>query len=65
MLPDQVLLGKYKVIRQLDQGGMSFLYLGKQLETNREVVIKVLQPELANTKSREHFRREIHIMSRF
>ncbi len=65
MQPEQVVLGKYKVIRQLDQGGMSNLYLARQLDQDREVVIKALQPQLANTKNREHFRREIHIMSRF
>ncbi len=65
MLLEQVLLGKYKVVQLLDQGGMSLLFLGKQLDSNRDVVVKVLQPQLATSKNREHFRREIHIMSRF
>ncbi len=62
----QVLLGRYKVTRQLDQGGMSTIYLGRQLDVARDVAIKVLQAQLqGNAKTREHFRREIHIMSRF
>jgi eukaryotic-like serine/threonine-protein kinase len=62
----QVVLNRYKVIRQLDQGGMSTIYLGRQQDVARDVAIKVLQPQLlANAKTREHFRREIHIMSRF
>src|SRR5260370_15658943 len=62
----QVVLGKYKVTRPLDRGGMSKIYLARQLDQNREVVVKVLQEQhLAQAKTREHFRREIYIMSRF
>jgi eukaryotic-like serine/threonine-protein kinase len=62
----KVILGRYKVTRQLDQGGMSTIYLARQLDVARDVAIKVLQPQfLTDTKTREHFRREIHIMSRF
>jgi serine/threonine-protein kinase len=62
----QVLLGKYKVMRPLDEGGMSRLFVAKQLDQAREVVIKVLKPEhAAQSRVREHFRREIHILSRF
>lgn len=62
----QVLLGKYKVTRLLDEGGMSKVYIAQQTNPNREVVVKVLKDNLrANSKAVEHFRREIHIMSRF
>ena len=65
-MAEQVFLGRYKVIRPLDEGGMSRLYLARHTLQNREVVVKVLKPELlAQPKPREHFRREIHIMSRF
>jgi eukaryotic-like serine/threonine-protein kinase len=65
-MAEQVYLGRYKVTRQLDEGGMSRIYLACQTATNHEVVVKVLKPEfLAQSKPREHFRREIHIMSRF
>jgi tRNA A-37 threonylcarbamoyl transferase component Bud32 len=65
-MAEQVYLGRYKVTRQLDQGGMSRIYLARDAASGREVVVKVLRPEfLAASKSREHFRREIHIMSRF
>jgi serine/threonine-protein kinase len=63
---DEVLLGKYKVTRLLDQGGMSDIYLARQLDGRRDVVIKVLQKQLlAQPNTRDSFRREIHIMSRF
>lgn len=62
----QVLLKKYKVMRPLDEGGMSRIFVAKQLDHPREVVVKVLKPEYAaQQKAREHFRREIHILSRF
>lgn len=65
-LVGEVVLDRYKVTRQLDVGGMSTIYLARQLDAVRDVVIKVLQPQfLAQPKVREHFRREIHIMSRF
>ncbi len=62
----QTVLGKYKVTRPLDEGGMSKVYLARQLAPSREVVIKVLKDHLlAQPKAREHFRREIYIMGRF
>jgi serine/threonine-protein kinase len=61
----QVLLGKYKIIRQLDEGGMSKIYLARQTNPDRDVVVKVLKEHLrTQTKAVEHFRREIHIMTR-
>ncbi len=62
----QVLLGKYRVSRLLDQGGMCKIWLAQHLESKREVAIKVLQEQfLDQSKPREFFRREIHILSRF
>ena len=61
-----VFLGKYKTIRPLDEGGMSRIYLARQTNPDREVVVKVLkETQLAQSTIREHFRREIHITSRF
>lgn len=62
----RVLLGKYRVSRLLDQGGMCKIWLARQTDTNQEVVIKVLQePLLRQPRPRELLRREIHILSRF
>jgi serine/threonine-protein kinase len=62
----QILLGRYKVMRPLDEGGMSRIFVARQLDQAREVVVKILKPEFAvQAKAREHFRREIHILSRF
>src|SRR5262249_34652042 len=62
----QTLLGKYKVTRLLDEGGMSKVYLAQQLDQDREVAVKILREHLAGqAKVREHFRREIYVMRRF
>ncbi len=62
----QVILGKYRVSRSLDEGGMSRIYLARQIDQPRDVVVKVLKESLrSQTRATEHFRREIHIMSRF
>lgn len=62
----QVFLKRYKILRPLDEGGMSKVYLGMQTEPMREVAIKILKADLAaQPRTREHFRREIFILSRF
>lgn len=62
----QVFLQRYRVLRQLDVGGMSTIFLAKQSDLDREVVVKVVKNQLrGQAKVREHFRREIMIMSRF
>jgi serine/threonine-protein kinase len=61
-----IILKRYKVLRPLDEGGMSKVFLGMQTDHAREVAIKLLKPELASQpRVREHFRREIYILSRF
>ncbi|MBY0229142.1 MAG: serine/threonine protein kinase [Gemmataceae bacterium] len=61
----QVLLGKYKVTRQLDEGGMSKIWLARQAGQARDVVVKMLkEPLRSNAKAVEHFRRELFILSR-
>ena len=61
-----VFLGSYKTLQLLDEGGMSKIYLARQADSDREVVVKVLkETHLKQPKTCEHFRREIHITSRF
>jgi serine/threonine-protein kinase len=61
-----VLLGKYRVVRPLDRGGLSRLYVARRLNDNQEVVVKVLKEEyLSQGKAVAHFRHEIQIMARF
>jgi serine/threonine protein kinase len=40
-------LGKYEVIRHIATGGMGAVYHARDTETNREVALKILPPDLA------------------
>jgi serine/threonine-protein kinase len=62
----QLFLDKYRVVRLLAEGGMSNVYLARDVAGNRDVVVKVLKEELLkSTTAVEHFRREVHILRRF
>jgi serine/threonine-protein kinase len=66
MLGRDLLGKKYRIVRLLDQGGMCKIWLARQLDNSREVVVKALRERLAHQpKAREFLRREIHILSRF
>lgn len=53
--------GRYRVERELGGGSVSRVFLAEELGLERQVVIKVLPPELAATVSGERFRREIQL----
>ena len=40
--------GRYKIERQLGEGGMATVYLADDLKHERRVALKVLKPELAS-----------------
>jgi len=40
-------LGNYKLLGLLKHGGMADIYRGQEIDTNREVAVKVLTPALA------------------
>lgn len=56
--------GKYRVDRELGRGGMATVYYAHDLVHDREVAIKVLNPELSATIGAERFNREITLASR-
>src|SRR5438270_9905989 len=62
----RVFLGRYKTIRLLGEGGMGRVYLAKQLDLGRQVVVKVMHDHIAaDPKFRERFARETLAMARF
>jgi len=62
----KVFLGRYEVIRQLGEGGMGKVYLARQLDLNRPVVLKVMHEHVAaDAQFRERFQREMLLMARF
>ncbi len=53
------LADRYRLERELGQGGMATVYLAQDLKHERQVAIKVLRPELAAVIGAERFLREI------
>ena len=53
------LADRYRIERELGQGGMATVYLAEDLKHDRKVAIKVLKPELAAVFGAERFVQEI------
>ena len=54
----------YRIERELGGGGMSRVFLAEEVGLNRQVVIKVLPPEMAAGVNQDRFRREIQLAAR-
>src|SRR5882724_7132490 len=62
----RVFLGRYEAIRLLGEGGMGRVYLARQNDLGRQVVVKVMHDHIAtDPKFRERFQRETLLMARF
>lgn len=62
----RVFLGRYEPIRLLGEGGMGKVYLARQTDLGRQVVVKVMHDHIAaDPKFRERFQRETLLMARF
>src|SRR5947209_11206858 len=65
-MASRTFLGRYETIRLLGEGGMGRVYLAKQLDLGRQVVVKVMHEHVAaDPKFRERFQRETLLMARF
>jgi len=53
------LADRYRIERELGQGGMATVYLAEDLRHRRKVALKVLKPELAAVLGAERFVQEI------
>jgi serine/threonine-protein kinase len=60
----QALSDRYRVVRELGRGGMAAVYLVEDLKNRRQVALKVLLPELAQTLGAQRFLREIEVAAR-
>ncbi len=56
---NSALEGRYRVARELGEGGMATVYLADDLKHDRKVALKVLKPELAAVVGAERFLAEI------
>src|SRR5687768_2757248 len=57
--PASALADRYRIERELGQGGMATVYLAQDLKHDRKVAVKVLKPELAAVLGAERFVAEI------
>jgi TolB-like protein/tRNA A-37 threonylcarbamoyl transferase component Bud32 len=53
--------GRYQIERELGRGGMATVYLARDVANERDVAIKVMDPELAQAIGADRFRREIDV----
>jgi len=53
--------GRYSVDAEIGQGGMATVYRARDLKHQREVAIKVLRPDVAQTVGAERFLQEIRL----
>jgi serine/threonine protein kinase len=55
----EALADRYRIERELGQGGMATVYLAEDVRHQRKVAVKVLRPELAAALGHDRFLREI------
>jgi serine/threonine protein kinase/tetratricopeptide (TPR) repeat protein len=58
------LADRYRIERELGQGGMATVYLAHDLRHDRKVAVKVLNDELAESLGRQRFVREIRVAAK-
>jgi tetratricopeptide (TPR) repeat protein len=61
---ERSLEGVYRIERELTAGGMSRVFLATELRFERQVVLKVLSPDLAAGVNVDRFRREVSLAAR-
>ncbi|NJD10995.1 MAG: hypothetical protein FIB01_11370 [Gemmatimonadetes bacterium] len=61
---EQALAARYRIERELGEGGMARVFLAEDLKHRRPVAIKVLRPELTAAFGAERFLREIETVAR-
>ena len=58
------LADEYDLKSEIGRGGMATVFLADEVQLRRQVAIKVLDPELTSTVSRERFLREVNLVSK-
>ncbi|UCD25496.1 MAG: protein kinase [Gemmatimonadota bacterium] len=58
------LADRYRIEREIGRGGMATVYLAHDIRHNRDVALKLLDPELAASVGHERFLREIEIAAK-
>jgi serine/threonine-protein kinase len=62
----RVFMGRYEILRLLGEGGMGRVYLARQTDLGRQVVVKVMHDHIAaDPLFCDRFRREMQLMAHF
>lgn len=61
---DEALADRYQLVRMLGRGGSATVYLARELKHDREVVVKVLHPEVAAHIGIQRFLGEVRFAAR-
>ncbi|MDO8501462.1 MAG: protein kinase [Gemmatimonadaceae bacterium] len=56
-----ILAERYEIVRRIGRGGMATVYLARDRKHDRDVAVKILHPELAQSLGADRFLREINI----
>ena len=59
----EALRDRYLIEHEIGSGGMATVYLAQDLKHDRQVAVKVLKPELAETLGAERFRQGAFVLS--
>ena len=64
-LQDQIIDGRYQVLRRVGEGGMAYVYEARELNTGNSVAVKVLTPKLlTDDTAMQRLRREAGLAMR-
>ena len=58
------LAGRYRMVRQIGEGGMAVVLLAQDLQHDRPVALKVLHPELTRSLGGERFQQEVRLTAK-
>lgn len=65
-MQDTLFLNRYRILRLLGEGGMGRVWLARQIDLNREVVVKVMHEHIAaDPHFQERFQTEMLAMAQF
>lgn len=61
-----IILGRYEILHEIGKGGMGRVFLARQLDLPRQVVVKLMREEVAhNPAFRQCFQQEMFLLARF
>lgn len=63
-LHSNTLAGRYRIDREIGAGAMATVYLARDLKHDRDVAVKILRPDLAESIGRDRFLREIRLAAK-